>query len=544
MDAKQAENSNIKVAVRVRPFNTREEKRNSDCVVRMYKNSTMLIHPDTLHLPREKQCINQFTFDYSFWSHDDKDENFVNQKDIFEDMGQWILSNVYKGYNCSLLAYGQTGSGKSFSVMGGTNNKTKGLIPRICEAIFQKIESETNPLITYEVEISYIEIYAEQIRDLINPQKTPPGGLKVREHPKTGPYIEGLTEVAVDKYYIVKQFMLYGNKHRTTASTKMNDKSSRSHAVFTINFKTKYSGGDLGRDSETSSKIQLVDLAGSERVKDSQVTGIHLKEAAQINKSLTTLGRVISSLAQKSTKKDSTFVPFRDSVLTWLLKDSLGGNSKTVMIAAISPASINYEESLNTLQYANSAKKIVNTVSINADINDQVIKCLKLEIKELEYKLQSLKKTSEFTKELMYNITECKIKIEQSDYILSNMEKTWEEKINKSSIMNSKITENYKRHKTTLERKLSVPMIINMNLDLSFEDEPLVNIDKSKIESKEISKTIFANILFNDTGVWIKPLKQNWVHINDLVIDEETELEHGDIITTEEGDRFRFRIPK
>ena len=264
-------------------------------------------------------------------------------------------------------------------MMGGEGDR--GLIPRICSNLFSKMVEGTK----YRVEVSYLEIYNERVKDLL--QKGSTHNLKVREHPTTGPYVQDLSKHLVGEYRDILRLMEQGNDLRTTASTNMNDTSSRSHAIFTITF--AQAGYLEGMPHETESKIHLVDLAGSERANATGASGQRLKEGAHINKSLVTLGSVISALAEASSQKagsasSSKHIPYRDSTLTWLLKDSLGGNSKTIMIATISPADVNHNETLSTLRYANRAKNIINKPTVNEDANVKLIRDLREEIERLK----------------------------------------------------------------------------------------------------------------------------------------------------------------
>uniref|UniRef100_A0A8B9NLV6 plus-end-directed kinesin ATPase n=1 Tax=Accipiter nisus TaxID=211598 RepID=A0A8B9NLV6_9AVES len=238
-------------------------------------------------------------------------------------------------------------------------------------------------------QVSYMEIYCERVRDLLNPKNK--GNLRVREHPLLGPYVEDLSKLAVTSYTDIADLMDAGNKARTVAATNMNETSSRSHAVFTIVFTQKKHDTETDLSTEKVSKISLVDLAGSERADSTGAKGTRLKEGANINKSLTTLGKVISALAEvdnctnKSKKKKKTdFIPYRDSVLTWLLRENLGGNSRTAMVAALSPADINYDETLSTLRYADRAKQIKCNAVINEDPNAKLVRELKEEVTRLK----------------------------------------------------------------------------------------------------------------------------------------------------------------
>ncbi|MBZ3884151.1 Kinesin-like protein KIF16B [Sciurus carolinensis] len=335
-----------------------------------------------------RERIKTFTYDFSFYSADTKSPDYVSQEMVFKTLGTDVVKSAFEGYNACVFAYGQTGSGKSYTMMG--NSGDLGLIPRICEGLFSRINETTRwDEASFRTEVSYLEIYNERVRDLLRRKSSKTFNLRVREHPKEGPYVEDLSKHLVQNYGDVEELMEAGNINRTTAATGMNDVSSRSHAIFTIKFtQAKF---DSEMPCETVSKIHLVDLAGSERADATGATGVRLKEGGNINKSLVTLGNVISALADLSqdaanslVKKKQVFVPYRDSVLTWLLKDSLGGNSKTIMIATISPADVNYGETLSTLRYANRAKNIINKPTINEDANVKLIRELRAEIARLK----------------------------------------------------------------------------------------------------------------------------------------------------------------
>lgn len=309
-----------------------------------------------------------FVFDNSFWSHNDKDPHYARQEDVYDCLGEEFLDHNFEGYHTCIFAYGQTGSGKSYTMMGTPDQP--GLIPRTCEDLFDRIEASQTPDVSYNVRVSYFEVYNEHVRDLLVPRTEPPHYLRIRESPSEGPYIKDLTEVTVRNFSDLMKFMRKGDVSRTTASTKMNDTSSRSHAVFTITLKQIHHDLSTDETTERTARIRLVDLAGSERAKSTEATGQRLREGSNINKSLTTLGRVIASLADPKQgrggkRKGRDVVPYRDSILTWLLKDSLGGNSKTAMIACISPT--DYEETLSTLRYADQAKRIRTRARINQD---------------------------------------------------------------------------------------------------------------------------------------------------------------------------------
>ncbi|XP_074492654.1 kinesin-like protein KIF1A isoform X18 [Sebastes fasciatus] len=377
--------ASVKVAVRVRPFNSREIGKESKCIIQMTGNTT------TINNPKQLKDNKSFNFDYSYWSHTSpEDINYASQMQVYKDIGVEMLQHAFEGYNVCIFAYGQTGAGKSYTMMGKQDVKDQqGIIPLLCEDLFTKFNDNADNSKSYSVEVSYMEIYCERVRDLLNPKNK--GNLRVREHPLMGPYVEDLSKLAVTSYNDISDLMDSGNKARTVAATNMNETSSRSHAVFNIIFTQKRLDAETDNTSEKVSKISLVDLAGSERADSTGAKGTRLKEGANINKSLTTLGKVISALAEvdsgsnknKKKKKVENHIPYRDSVLTWLLRENLGGNSRTAMIAALSPADINYDETLSTLRYADRAKQIRCNAVINEDPNNRLVRELKEEVSRL-----------------------------------------------------------------------------------------------------------------------------------------------------------------
>ncbi|XP_060886547.1 kinesin-like protein KIF1A isoform X2 [Labrus mixtus] len=378
--------ASVKVAVRVRPFNSREIGKESKCIIQMTGNTTTIINP------KQAKDNKSFNFDYSYWSHTTpEDANYASQMLVYKDIGEEMLLHAFEGYNVCIFAYGQTGAGKSYTMMGKQDVKDQqGIIPLLCEDLFTKIIDNIDNSMSYSVEVSYMEIYCERVRDLLNPKNK--GNLRVREHPLMGPYVEDLSKLAVTSYNDIQDLMDSGNKARTVAATNMNETSSRSHAVFNIIFTQKRLDAETDNTTEKVSKISLVDLAGSERADSTGAKGTRLKEGANINKSLTTLGKVISALAEvdsgsnknKKKKKVESHIPYRDSVLTWLLRENLGGNSRTAMVAALSPADINYDETLSTLRYADRAKQIRCNAVINEDPNNRLVRELKEEVSRLK----------------------------------------------------------------------------------------------------------------------------------------------------------------
>ncbi|KYK60314.1 kinesin [Drechmeria coniospora] len=440
-------------------FRLLEIDRRSKCIVDMKDNQTVLTLPDGHAGVKGAKDggAKTFAFDRSYWSFNKDDANYAGQSSLFDDLGGPLLDNAFQGYNNCIFAYGQTGSGKSYSMMG--YGKEVGIIPNICQEMFGRIDAiQADGTTKCTIEVSYLEIYNERVRDLLNPSTK--GNLKVREHPSTGPYVEDLAKLVVGSFQEIENLMDEGNKARTVAATNMNETSSRSHAVFTIMLTQKKLDVETKMEMEKVAKISLVDLAGSERATSTGATGARLKEGAEINRSLSTLGRVIAALADLSTgkkKKGQSQVPYRDSVLTWLLKDSLGGNSMTAMIAAISPADINYDETLSTLRYADSAKRIKNHAVINEDANARMIRELKEELALLRGKLgggstaggpgslpgETYDDGTPLEKQ-MVSITgpdgvvkkvskaEIAEQLSQSEKLLTDLNQTWEQKLQKT----------------------------------------------------------------------------------------------------------------
>ncbi|XP_046887414.1 kinesin-like protein KIF28P [Hypomesus transpacificus] len=392
----------VKVAVRVRPFNKRERDAGSVCVVSMASSSV------TLQDPRggPSRC---FSFDHVYWSHSgfsreggrylaqEPGSRYADQACVFQDLGEGVLQSALQGYNATLLAYGQTGSGKSSTMLGHGPNP--GLVPTLCHRLFHSLTQHQESLQS-QVFFSMLEIYNEQVVDLLCRGPRAPGGLRVREEQHRGFYVEGLRRVPCDSAVQVEQLMEQGTRARTTAATHTNANSSRSHMLITLQLKQMFSRESITKQSS----ITLVDLAGSERQRGSSSEADRLKEGTAINLSLTTLGNVISALADVALGRRGVHVPYRDSVLTKLLQAALGGNSRTFMIATLSPADICYEESLSTLRYADRAKRIQNRAVVNESPTERLVKELKVENARLTQRLGRLgqegKRTEEESKEL------------------------------------------------------------------------------------------------------------------------------------------------
>ncbi|XP_038150173.1 stAR-related lipid transfer protein 9-like [Cyprinodon tularosa] len=412
--------ANVKVAIRVRPLNQREATDGGKLAVQVedklvsIRNVKLDGRSEGAVGSREK--LLEFCFDYCYWSVDPADPHYASQEEVFQDLGMSVLAGASEGYNVCLFAYGQTGSGKTYTMMGTA--ESTGLTPRICQCLFCPQVLFSDGQNSSRVEISFLEIYNERVRDLLRGgEQKRRTSLRVREHPDKGPYVEDLSQHLVTDCKQALDLLDEGVANRMTAATHNHDASSRSHAIFTIQYTQAILENNL--PSETVSKINLVDLAGSERA-DPQYCRDRLTEGSNINKSLVTLGIVISALAQNSQMSSSCqsinsvasegdsstlgshssslsggggrrhcFIPYRDSVLTWLLKDSLGGNSKTIMIATVSPSANSYNETLSTLRYAAHARNIVNKPRVNEDANVRLIRELREEIDRLKSMLLS-----------------------------------------------------------------------------------------------------------------------------------------------------------
>ncbi|KAJ1486937.1 hypothetical protein T484DRAFT_1889859 [Baffinella frigidus] len=458
----------IRVAVRVRPFNSREAARNCKCCVEMDGGTTILRNDDAARGPDDGKRV--FNFDHCYWSHDRSHPNYASQEAVFNDLGRLALRNAFLGYNVCLFAYGQTGSGKSFSMVG--NEDDRGIVPRVATELFEKMEAQKQENVAFEVVTSMIEIYSEKIRDLLNPRagKTE---LRVREHPKKGPYIEGLTAMPALSYKEIERQIEVGNRSRSVASTHMNDVSSRAHTIFSIKFSQtsleKLESG-LARETKKVSIINLVDLAGSERQSSKQLTATEqarFKEGVAINKSLSALANCIFALYKQSQQKagEKIHIPYRDSQLTWLLKESLGGNAKTIMIAAISPADINFEESLSTLQYAARAKRIKTNAKVNEDTNDKIIRELRAEIERLRREVAE-QKPADAESDADREVQELRQQLLESQKMIEQMNQHWQEQLKENAEKQRKDTSRVSvSGKGVYIDDQNTPQLINLNED-------------------------------------------------------------------------------
>ncbi len=463
-----------------------------------------------------------------------------------------------------------------------------GVIPKICQNMFERItEFQKDKNLTYTVEVSYLEIYNERVRDLLNPATK--GNLKVREHPSTGPYVEDLAKLAVRSFQEIEHLMDEGNKARTVAATSMNETSSRSHAVFTLTVTQKRHDVETCMDTEKVAKISLVDLAGSERATSTGATGARLKEGAEINRSLSTLGRVIAALADLSTgkKRNMSMVPYRDSVLTWLLKDSLGGNSMTAMIAAISPADINFEETLSTLRYADSAKRIKNHAVVNEDPNARMIRELKEELAQLRSKLGSGATSGGIAEEqyapdtpldqqivsiiqadgTIKRVSKADIaeQLNQSEKLYEDLNQTWEEKLEKTEQIHKEREAALEELGISIEKGFvgvstpkRMPHLVNLSDDPLLAECLVYNIkpgttavgnvedpgttSEIRLNGSKIMKDhcAFENV---DGLVTLVPRDGAAIMVNGLRVDKPSRLRSGNRVILGDFHIFRFNHP-
>ncbi|XP_050743558.1 kinesin-like protein KIF13A isoform X7 [Drosophila biarmipes] len=543
----------IKVAVRVRPFNRREIELGTKCIVEMEKQQTILQNPPPLEKIERKQP-KTFAFDHCFYSLNPEDNNFASQETVFDAVGRGILDNAFQGYNACIFAYGQTGSGKSYTMMG--SQESKGIIPRLCDLLFSAIANKSTPELMYKVEVSYMEIYNEKVHDLLDP-KPNKQSLKVREHNVMGPYVDGLSQLAVTSYQDIDNLMTEGNKSRTVAATNMNAESSRSHAVFSVVLTQILTDQATGVSGEKVSRMSLVDLAGSERAVKTGAVGDRLKEGSNINKSLTTLGLVISKLADQSNGKKSgndKFVPYRDSVLTWLLKDNLGGNSRTVMVATISPSADNYEETLSTLRYADRAKRIVNHAVVNEDPNARIIRELRHEVETLRSMLKHATGSP---------VGDVQDKLTESENLMKQISQTWEEKLVK--------TERIQNERQQALEKMGISVqasgikveknkyyLVNLNADPSLNELLVYYLkERTLIGGRSISgqqpdiqlsglgiQPEHCVITIEDSGLYMEPVQGARCFVNGSAAVEKTPLQNGDRILWGNHHFFRVNSPK
>ncbi|KAJ8945459.1 hypothetical protein NQ314_009211 [Rhamnusium bicolor] len=417
--------SNLTVAVRIRPMNTRELACvGATDIVRVRDNELIIrTHPNT---GAGMSMDHIFQYDHVFWSCDEASPICTTQEDVFMTIGKPLLNSAFRGYNACLFAYGQTGSGKSFSMMGKNmceivdidSERYSGITPRFCRDLFERISC---------LDIGWVAT-VEELRD----------------------------------------WLLLGNKNRATAATNMNEKSSRSHSIFSIEL--CLSEG-LNQGNSSRSRVSLVDLAGSERLGNSHNSEEKIREGVCINKSLLTLGKVISALADQ---KKNQFVPYRDSVLTWLLRESLGGNSLTSMLATISPASTHLDETLATLRYACQARSIVNRARVNENPHDRLIRELRSEVERLRALRQDYERNSLSSSSLILiddsnneELDELRGKLVETENKLYEAQRRWEQRFMETKECQMKELAKAEKYKAELESTVRIMKNSNNDVNLA-----------------------------------------------------------------------------
>ncbi|XP_051867225.1 kinesin-like protein KIF28 [Pristis pectinata] len=525
----------VRVAVRVRAFNQTEKDAGCGCIISVALNSV------TIWDPRNQSNAKTFTFDLVYWSHsgfirneegilipDGPTSKYADQKRVFNDLGQELLSNAWQGYNTTLLAYGQTGSGKSYSMIG--YGPDRGIIPLTCDELFKAIKQDQEDDKQYQIYFSMLEIYNEKVIDLLSERKQP-GGLRVRESSQRGFYVEDIKSVPCENYEQIEQLMKEGTRKRSTASTNINMTSSRSHMIITVQFKQVFLKEHLTKQSN----INLVDLAGSERQKSSGSEGDRLREGTAINVSLTTLGNVISALAETAMGKRMLHVPYRNSTLTKLLQPALGGNSKTLMIATVSPADICYEETLSTLRYAERTKNIQNKAVINENPTERLIQELKAENAKLRLKILKIRNSGQRVQE---ETEELRSLLAENELQMAEIQTSWEQRLEKAQ------KEWKHQYLNLMQERLMIqlyPYLSNVNVDPQLsafvrhfiQDGECVVGQSGNFPRAIVIKGLgiadkHATITNQDSKVTLEPHGQARVILNGVLIHTKVQLRHLD----------------
>ncbi|KAL2303586.1 hypothetical protein Nmel_008861, partial [Mimus melanotis] len=502
---------------------------------------------------------------------------------VFQDLGTSVLSGAFRGYNICLFAYGQTGSGKTYTMMG--TPASIGLTPRICEGLFSRKDDYSDQMASCRVKVSFLEIYNERVRDLLKESdRRKPYTLRVREHPETGPYVQGLTQHLVTDYKQVVKLLEEGIAKRITAATHIHNASSRSHAIFTIHYTQAILENNL--PSEIASKINLVDLAGSERA-DPSYCKDRITEGANINKSLVTLGIVISTLAQNSqmfsscqsinsitSEGDSSrvdslppgsssgsrrpaYIPYRDSILTWLLKDSLGGNSKTIMIATISPASSSYNETMSTLRYAANAKNIINKPRVNEDANVKLIRELREEIDRLKAMLMSFElrnSSPSWSDDRDGNLTELVL---QNEIKIEQLTKDWTNKWTDRKAIMEEYSVDINKEKAGVTIDSNLPHLMAMDDDILSTGVVLYHLREGttkigRSDSDQDQDIVLQGqwiernhcLIENHCGiVTLRPAPGARCSVNGRDVSGSCRLSQGALVVLGKSHKFRFNHP-
>ena len=451
-DISNAKNTSIKVVCRFRPLNEKEHEIEKESTNEGTQLINFLSNSQLQFTSLSESQTYNFNFDNIFPPN-------TTQSEIYDSSAKEIISSVLNGYNGTIFAYGQTSSGKTYTMTGELDNAEKeGIIPRMIHHVFHEILCSDNSNIEYTVKVSIIEIYMEKIKDLIDISKN---NLQIHESKEKGVYIDNLSEYYVSNENEVYDYIKIGNQNRTVSSTNMNDTSSRSHSIVIMSIIQR----NIKDNAIKTGKLYLVDLAGSEKLTKTGAEGITLEEAKMINKSLSALGMVINSL----TDGKSTHIPYRNSKLTRILSESLGGNAKTCLIITCSPSSFNEAETLSTLRFGERAKKIKNKPKIN---KIETVGELKGQIEKLNKQILNLQKIIE-QKGIdvkSSNDLEDKVLITKDEY------QTMENRIGELEFLNDELEKRVVELRTQIEQK-------NISTKPKEEKEQIKYNEHIKIES-------------------------------------------------------------
>ena len=514
VDISNAKNTSIKVVCRFRPLNEKEleiekekESTNEETQLINFVSNSQLQFTSL----SESQTYN-FNFDNIFPPN-------TTQSEIYDSSAKEIISSVLNGYNGTIFAYGQTSSGKTYTMTGELDNAEKeGIIPRMIHHVFHDILCSDNSNIEYTVKVSIVEIYMEKIKDLIDISKN---NLQIHESKEKGIYIDNLSEYYVSNETEVYDYIKIGNQNRTVSSTNMNDTSSRSHSIVIISIIQR----NIKDNAIKTGKLYLVDLAGSEKLTKTGAEGITLEEAKKINKSLSALGMVINSL----TDGKSTHIPYRNSKLTRILSESLGGNAKTCLIITCSPSSFNEAETLSTLRFGERAKKIKNEPKINKietvgelkgqieKLNKQILNLQKI----IEQKGIDVKSSNDLEDKVLITKDEYQTmenRIGELEFLNDELEKRVIELQNQIEQKNiSSIKENPKEDTIQIKhnKQIKIESIVNISLigkQREYDDKDIEEIAQKEMKKYENEKKIILKTI-SDQKNNILTLNSN---INDL----------------------------
>ena len=494
----------ILVCVRCRPLSQSEHQLSSYETIRIMDEKMVILMdpieyngPSTVFKNRNREQT--YAFDYAF------DKN-TSQNVVFENSTKFLIDGVVNGYNATVFAYGATGAGKTYTMLGNENNP--GIMPLTLRELFNKVNSFDDR--DYKLKFWYLEIYNENIRDLLkfigrngstnNLENTNNEYLDLREDPERGIVVSGITEVNVSNSSDMLKILKRGNRNRTQEATGANETSSRSHAILQVSI--EYKDRNSGIDVEIKfSKLSLIDLAGSERASATQNRGIRLIEGANINRSLLTLGNCINALCDANLKGNKKpYIPYRDSKLTRLLKDSLGGNARTVMIANVSPSINTFDDTYNTLKYANRAKNIKTFVTRNV-LNAQyhisnyvnIINNLKAEVSQLKRQLEMRGGNNTYNNNFNMNTLNNNYRNNNKTYYNNENKSQIENSLNNNTINNNTISDDQfnsiiKEMKKTCEYQVTIKQKI-----ISIQNEMNKLTDNTTNKYKNLQKTLEIN---------------------------------------------------